>query len=363
MNEVDLTRYSAYEYCLDYIKNEISNKNWNLSISEGGGYRMLPSINRKRQTAYIPKYLEGLLILDVLGAYEDFVILLLAIHMLINDEYGYCDELLESLNQSRNALKPTEFLYEMIKAEHLFLVLHELGHYAFEESEDVRHILKTSAEELLQILDSEGIFQPDSEDLDWVTEVIKQELPISMEYENMIRDYVGSLNFESARGVLSKEQKIEELAADMFALKKMELAISTHGQSGNTFDKVSVLGVYNALHFVTGMIGSNHQLDTGGVQQGQMIIRSHELTAFDSIRYAAASALLRDLFEVDIDLPDESEYLTSEIKRSVLLAEDRFDKYVEITVNGSNSQKDSSKFNECYHRLLLYVDGLRSLYA
>ncbi len=352
---------NAYDFCVNRLLEECSQQGWNLSISDGGGYKLTPSINRKHQTAFIPKYMEGLLVLDELEANEDFVSFLLAIHMLINNEYGYCDELIGSLFKRLNGLKPKDSLYKKIKAKLLFVVLHELGHYAYEENEEIRSFLKGHAEEWLQHLES--IYQLREEDLDRFVGLVKQETSDLLEFEGVLKQLFSQSLHESARNVLSKEQKIEEIAADMFSLLEMESMLSTNSDSkGNSYDESMVMGVFEAIYFVGSIISLNSTLDLGFTQE-KTIVRNTELIAFNSIRIGGASHLLETLFETDIDLLDHPDIFRSSLRCILLLSEDRFEKYVEITANGSNSQKDTLKFNDCYGRLLLYIDELRGLYA
>lgn len=355
--------FDCTKYCYNFIASQQENFGLDIQISNGEGYHILPQFVKNRKTLVFPDFTEALVILDAANNKKEFVELLLAFHLLINDQYQKCSHIVSILENYEGI--DTEVHFESVLNRCLFMVFHELGHYLINQREDI----KTTCFEYADICINE--FKEGGLDLEETCKLylnkMYEVLPSWREdiepYESVIGTVVENGLTTVSKKMVDWERKKEEYAADIFAfieinsyLSSVELLKSDndiHRLQKDCLDVLCLIGAINSLNF---------KVNEG--YQGKQIPEHTDFALFDSLRdgvYGMFSELwMRHKYNLETEIA-EKDIVNMAMKTPTYLTilTESF-KLVEVISEAALTDNNKEEFRNLFSRLSEYIKKLKS---
>lgn len=354
--------FDSTKYCYEYLRSQQENFGLDIQISNGEGYHLLPQFIKNRKTLVIPDFTEALVILDAANNKKEFVELLLAYHLLINDQYQRCSQIVSILEDYEGI--DAEVHFESVLNKCLFMVFHELGHYLINQREDI----KTTCFEYANLCINE--FKEGGIDLE---ETLKQYmykmyevLPAWKEDFEQYESVIGSVAENGLTTVANKmvdwERKKEEYAADIFAFIEIDSYLSSVELLNNDNDIHRLQkDCLDVLYLIGAINGLNFKVNEG--YQGKQTLKLTDSMSFDSLRdivYGMFSELwMRHKYNLEIEIGEE-DFVSMALKNPTYHAilTESF-KLVEVISEAALTDYNKDEFCNLLKRLSEYIKKLK----
>lgn len=367
----DFRADDCYKLCELYIKHQKELGYYDFNLSDDCIYQLLPSINRRKKTLYLPRIAEALFILDEIGAKDDFIYLMLAQKMLEIDDYEQCELFLEELEKRRADIKVSsnEQLSFAVILKLMFCVFHEYGHYFISDDEEVKKLIGECVDLMIKGLDV------DIDNMSLITDILcsyKQTFPerndeIEQNRSALISVFLENDIYDKSKVFSSKENTKEEYLADYFAISQLD---DFFGQLGFLYngDNVSFMAkkILESLSVANVINNISRSLDdVAGLNKGMI-----NSLVYDASRISIAVITCGTIFSIRHDIEDffDDDYLYHLFldKSKYLISMKGSDYYTlineKIMFGSVNNTRDENRIALLKNRIDEYVTALKKLY-
>lgn len=219
--------------CVDIINEVISfmtnefhyhkNKKFQFKIVNEG---IFPEFRKSEKVIYVPRNIVPFIMLTIWKYKSPFVQYDLIHNLIESDFYDEAETLIDDLDDWLKGDSKLEYTYKyhcILKSVLLYIICHEIGHLLFLEDEAFKMKYLSPVEEWL-----DEIIEQEKNETEKKKKETKDALENSyakiltttefMPFDKLVDDLSAFTNSEKFRKVLKKGYKLEELAADDFAL-------------------------------------------------------------------------------------------------------------------------------------------------
>lgn len=340
---------------VNYILKETKN---DLSIEIGDETVLVPNVDYEKKIVVFPYYQEALLILHEIGTPDQFLCFFLALYMLQNDDYDLCEELLHKLYQlGLPSCSDAKALYKSTIVKHLFIMLHECGHYLnFSQNEfdylcekyfindtffsqDFEVVKDDSVQSFFSRLLSECNVNDKESTQFFIDQVVKSDVK------------------ENAREFFRNGYKSNESKADLSALLMMRIFAESIMQIKDV-DVLKAIAFVELFSLLGLLINSN--------REESEITRIRQQYGIENTRQRISSLIAYNFFEADDSISFE-QVIESEFQKGAILAvriNEEYQKYFDSWVDGNknNGDRDEERYKYLLDGIYGYFVALKDLY-
>lgn len=355
----------------------LSNHNHNdIKVRIDNIHTLLPSVNKKKSIITNSYHNECLAIFYLSGNLECFIDYLISCLLFQTGCYSLCDELITNLKRKLQNSDTISAGYD-VGVMMAFTMFHEFGHYNNYVDETEKLLYYNVAEGFCQLwieeitnegLDLDGyiIDLKNSSDDEFFKDFVERSFKALDDCESFADNFVNLL-----KTWLYDQQKIDELAADIFAIRNLietfkELNIISSEEMAKTFGDSLLHSIYYLNNYTFAKFFLFSEEDDLNLKEINKSLREGSFL-FGSIRFLIAkisiNVFINDTFGYDGEFNSYNKIVEKSQKMmysTIFLNYKERNKYIQAFRN-DETDNDSSKMNSTFDNLMSILPIAREL--